>query len=69
MSLIIDCHSKWNVTQKGLFITVMSETSFYYRDRDQDFLKPSLDIETGIETFENLVLILRLVSRLLELQS
>ena len=49
--------------------SVMSETSFYYQDRDRDFLKPSLDIETGIETFENLVLILRLVSRLLELQS
>ena len=47
----------------------MSETSFYYRDRDQDFWKPSLDIETGIETFENLVLISRLVLRLLELQS
>ena len=48
---------------------VMSETSFYYRDRDWDFWKPSLDIETGIETFDNLVLISRLVSRLLELQS
>ena len=51
------------------FDTVLSETSFYYRDQDRDFWKPSLDIETGIETFENLVLISRLVSRLLELQS
>ena len=44
----------------------MSETSFYYQA--QDFWKPSLDIETGIKTFENLVLISRLVLRLLELQ-
>ena len=47
----------------------MSKTSFYYQDWDRDFWKPSLDIETGIETFDNLVLISRLVLRLLELQS
>ena len=48
-------------------ILVMSVTSFYYRDLDQDFEKPSLDIETGIETFDNLVLISRLVLRLLKI--
>ena len=56
-------------TPKEASEPVMSETCFYYRDRDWDFWKPSLDIKTGIETFENLVLISRPVSRLLELQS
>ena len=42
---------------------------FYYQNRDQDFWKPSLDIKTRIKTFENLVLILRLVLRLLKWMS
>ena len=57
---------KWN-GGKILNTSVISKTILYYQDPDQYFWKPSL--ETGIETFENLVLISRLVLRLLELQS
>ena len=54
VSIINQCHSIED-------ITVMSETGFYYRDRDRDIWKSSLDIETSIETFRIAVLISRLV--------
>ena len=49
--------------------TIDERDYFYYRDQYRDFWKPSLDIETGIETFRIAVLISRWVLRLFKLQS
>ena len=57
------------ISRQPEIVAVMSETGFYYQDQDRDFWKPSLDIETGIKTIENLALISRLVLRLLKIQS
>ena len=55
------------INTRNVFISVMSETGFCYRD--WDYWKLSLEIETGIETFRNTVLISRLVLRLSGFQS
>ena len=58
-----------SISRRPEIVAVMSETGFYYHDQDRDFGKPSLDIETGIKTVENPVLLSILVSRILEFQS